>query len=86
MQRRLEKLPERYQRDQGLLWTVQTVQRDLDVRVAALAPARRQELLEEIQGVRWMIEELRVSLFGSGMKTAYPVSEQRIQRAVNDLT
>jgi ATP-dependent helicase HrpA len=85
MQRRLEKLPERYQRDQTLLWNVQSVQRDLDTRVAALPPARRRELADDVQRIRWMIEELRVSLFGSGMKTAYPISEQRIQRTIGDL-
>jgi ATP-dependent helicase HrpA len=85
MQRRLEKLPERYQRDQGLLWGVQNVQQDLDAVLAAMSPARRREQDDDVQRVRWMIEELRVSLFGSGMKTAYPVSEQRIHRAIDDL-
>ncbi len=86
MQRRLEKLPERYQRDQTLLWSVQNVQQELDATVAALTPARRRELDQDVQRIRWMIEELRVSLFGSGMKTAYPISEQRIQRTIRDLT
>jgi len=85
MQRRLEKLPERYQRDQTLLWGVQNVQQDLDAVVAAMTPARRREQADNVQRVRWMIEELRVSLFGSGMKTAYPVSEQRVQRAIDEL-
>ncbi len=30
---------------------------------------------------RWMLEELRVSLFAPELKTAYPVSVQRLQRA-----
>jgi ATP-dependent helicase HrpA len=85
MQRRLEKLPERYQRDQTLLWGVQNVQQELDTAVAALSPARRRELADDVDGIRWMIEELRVSLFGSGMRTAYPVSEQRIQRVIQGL-
>jgi ATP-dependent helicase HrpA len=85
MRVRLDKLPERYQRDQGLLWTVRDVQEDLDAVVAALPPARRSELDEDITRVRWMIEELRVSLFGSGMRTAYPVSEQRVRKAIDTL-
>ncbi|GAB3565980.1 ATP-dependent RNA helicase HrpA [Spelaeicoccus albus] len=32
--------------------------------------------------VRWMIEELRVSLFAQQLGTAYPVSEQRIRKAL----
>jgi ATP-dependent helicase HrpA len=30
--------------------------------------------------VRWLLEELRVSLFAQELKTAVPVSVQRIQR------
>ena len=34
---------------------------------------------------RWMLEELRVSLFAQQLGTAYPVSEQRLQQALNAL-
>ena len=34
------------------------------------------------RGLRWMVEELRVSLFAQGLGTAYPVSSTRILRAV----
>jgi ATP-dependent helicase HrpA len=37
-------------------------------------------------GIRWMIEELRVSLFAQALGTAYPVSEQRIHRALSDVS
>lgn len=43
------------------------------------APA--QTLLE----FRWMLEELRVSLFAQQLGTAFPVSEQRLQQALNAL-
>ena len=33
--------------------------------------------------VRWMIEEFRVSLFAQELRTAYPVSEQRIRKALS---
>jgi ATP-dependent helicase HrpA len=32
--------------------------------------------------VRWMIEELRVSLFAQLLGTPYPVSEKRVLRAI----
>jgi ATP-dependent helicase HrpA len=35
--------------------------------------------------VRWMIEELRVSLFAQALGTPVPVSEQRIQKALDQL-
>ena len=35
--------------------------------------------------VRWMIEELRVSLFAQRLRTAYPISEQRIYRVLDGI-
>ena len=84
MQRRLEKLPERFQRDQGILRAVQVVQAEYDAAVAKLPAERRPD--DDVTHIRWMIEELRVSLFGSGMRTAYPVSEQRVRKAVAELS
>jgi ATP-dependent helicase HrpA len=37
----------------------------------------------DLAGVRWMLEELRVSLFAQPLKTAYPISEQRIRQALS---
>jgi ATP-dependent helicase HrpA len=39
----------------------------------------------ELAEVRWMIEELRVSLYGQPLRTRYPVSVKRIQRAIDEL-
>jgi ATP-dependent helicase HrpA len=33
-----------------------------------------------------MIQELRVSLFAQALGTAYPISDKRIYRAMDDLT
>jgi ATP-dependent helicase HrpA len=35
--------------------------------------------------IRWMIEELRVSLFAQTIGTAGPVSERRIRGAIDQL-
>ncbi|GAB3284551.1 ATP-dependent RNA helicase HrpA [Kineosporia babensis] len=83
MQRRLEKLPERHQRDRGFQEQVLALRSEFQETVAQLPPSRRRE--DDVIGVRWMLEELRVSLFGSGLKTAYPVSEQRVRKAISDL-
>ena len=40
---------------------------------------------EGVAEIRWMIEELRVSLFAQQLGTAYPVSAKRIYRAIDDL-
>ena len=42
-----------------------------------------QPVSDELAEVRWMLEELRVSLFAQGLGTPYPVSEQRITRALD---
>ena len=36
-----------------------------------------------VLAVRWMLEELRVSLFAQQLGTPYPVSEKRIYRAMD---
>jgi ATP-dependent helicase HrpA len=35
--------------------------------------------------VRWMLEELRVSLWAQHLGTAYPVSATRVRKALDDL-
>ncbi|MBI4942553.1 MAG: ATP-dependent RNA helicase HrpA [Actinobacteria bacterium] len=78
---RLEKLPERPERDRELMWRVELVDQsyaDLRARLkpgAAVPPA-----LDEI---RWMVEELRVSFWAQNLGTPYPVSEKRIQKAMD---
>ena len=39
----------------------------------------------DVQAVRWMIEELRVSLFAQLLGTSGPVSEKRIYAAIGRL-
>ena len=49
--------------------------------VEQLGPDRRSGA--DVQAVRWMIEELRVSLFAQMLGTAGPVSEKRILAALD---
>ncbi|MFC0108943.1 ATP-dependent RNA helicase HrpA [Kibdelosporangium aridum] len=72
---RLDKLPERPDRD--LEWA-QIVQ---DVWQAY----RELPDSPEARRIRWMIEELRLSYFAQSIKTAYAVSEKRIYRAIDQL-
>ncbi|WP_018349470.1 ATP-dependent RNA helicase HrpA [Longispora albida] len=79
MEVRLDRLPSNLSRDRQ--WTdivhrVQDEYRELFTTVPH-SP--------ELTAIRWMIEELRVSLFAQGIKTAYPISEQRIYKAMDDL-
>ena len=52
--------------------------------VRALPPARRDG--QDVQAIRWMIEELRVSLFAQTVGTPAPVSEKRIRTALARLS
>ncbi len=81
--RRLEKAPESPARDAERMAAVHRVAGDYESVLAELPPSRRQTA--DAQVVRWMIEEFRVSLFAQLLGTRGPVSEQRIERALDQL-
>ena len=57
------------------------------LRVEDTDAGRSQDALLERQldELRWLIEELRVSLFAQELKTAEPVSPKRLNKLVEDL-
>ncbi|WP_426978622.1 ATP-dependent RNA helicase HrpA [Pseudarthrobacter sp. O4] len=81
IEKRLEKLPTNVQRDAQHMAAIQALEDDYDDAVSALLPGRRAGA--ELTQVRWMIEELRVSLFAVELGTAYSVSEKRIRTVLN---
>ncbi len=81
--RRLEKMPESPGRDAERMAAVHRVSEDYASVLAELPPSRRQTAAT--QAVRWMIEEFRVSLFAQTLGTRGSVSEQRIERALDQL-
>ncbi|HSN37494.1 MAG TPA: ATP-dependent RNA helicase HrpA, partial [Arthrobacter sp.] len=81
IEKRLERLPTNVQRDAQNMAAVQALEDDYDDAVSALFPGRRAGA--ELTQVRWMIEELRVSLFAVELGTAYSVSEKRIRAVLN---
>ncbi|MCU1573625.1 MAG: ATP-dependent helicase [Micrococcaceae bacterium] len=82
VERRLEKLPSNVQRDGLSMAIVQRLEREYDDAVAAAVPMDGAPT-GQLEHVRWMIEELRVSLFAVELGTAYSVSEKRIRTALN---
>jgi ATP-dependent helicase HrpA len=80
---RCDRAPSQVSRDAGLMDTVARVQAEYDALVAAMPAARRSGT--DVQALRWMIEELRVSLFAQTLGTAHPVSEKRIYKAMDQL-
>jgi len=80
MEARLDKLPLDVRRDTVLMATMAGPQAAYLSRVAALAPDGLPG--EELRAVRWLLEELRVSLWAQRLTTAQPVSLQRVERAL----
>ncbi|TNY37659.1 ATP-dependent RNA helicase HrpA [Thermomonospora catenispora] len=84
MEARLDKLPENPVRDRQLMQQVHRIREEYDDLLRRLPPARRDE--EAVRQIRWMIEELRVSLFAQRLGTRYPVSDKRIRKAIAQIT
>jgi ATP-dependent helicase HrpA len=80
---RCEHAPGRVNRDSENTVTVARVQTEYDALVAALPLTRRAGA--DVPDLRWMIEELRVSLFAQTLGTPRPVSEKRIYKAMDKL-
>jgi ATP-dependent helicase HrpA len=81
--RRLEKAPLDPGRDADRMAVVQRVTDAYQRNTADLPAASRGG--PDARAVRWMIEELRVSLFAQSLGTPAPVSEQRILAALDRL-
>jgi ATP-dependent helicase HrpA len=78
MLRRLDKLSGNPGRDNEQLRRVHEVE---EAYREALAEVGR-----PLPEIRWMIEELRVNYFAQALGTAYPVSDKRIYKALDDIT
>jgi len=81
---RLDKYPQQVARDQaatallGRLWQPYQERRDWS--------ERHEQQDERLDEYRWLLEELRVSLFAQSLGTRVPVSEQRLQKVWQELT
>ena len=79
--RRLEKLPIDPTKDRQAQLTIEKVTAEYEQTCKKYPSGKAPETLRE---GRWMIEELRVSLFAQQLGTAYPVSAKRIQNFLAD--
>jgi ATP-dependent helicase HrpA len=83
IERRLDKLPENPGRDAQLMAVVHGLGEEYQDALAGLPTAARGG--EDATAIRWMIEELRVSLFAQTLGTPTPVSERRVRSAIGRL-
>ncbi|MHB1292320.1 MAG: ATP-dependent RNA helicase HrpA, partial [Sulfuricella sp.] len=76
--RRLEKLSGAVERDTRWMAAIRELWQDYQKR---LDKHRKEGISDpELEKFRWMIEELRVSMFAQELKTPYPVSVKRLQK------
>ena len=83
IERRLDKLPENPARDAASMAVAHRVEQAYRQALAGLPAARRNDA--DVTDVRWMLAELRVSLFAQTLGTQLPVSENRILGALGRL-
>jgi ATP-dependent helicase HrpA len=83
MEHRLDKLPENPGRDAVSMAVAQRTEQAYREALAAWPASRR--AAPDVADVRWMLEELRVSLFAQALGTQAPVSENRILAALSRL-
>lgn len=83
MLERIEKAPTDIAQDAERQGDVDHVRAELDKLLAALPAARHTD--PDVVALRWMIEELRVSLFAQKLGTAGPISIKRIFKAMDEV-
>ncbi|WP_104475951.1 ATP-dependent RNA helicase HrpA [Actinokineospora auranticolor] len=83
IERRLDKLPERPDRDRTWMHVVQDLEDSYHEAVEQLRPSARDA--EVTRSVRWMIEELRISYFAQTLGTPGSISDKRIVKAIQQL-
>ncbi len=78
--RRLEKLSIDPNKDRVQTLMLTSLQQDYEKRVNQVS--KGQPISQELEDIRWMIEELRVSLFAQTLGTKFPISEKRVRQAL----
>lgn len=81
MLERVEKAPADLRRDAERAGEVARVEAER-IKVVQSLPVGERDALD-VRELRWMVEELRVSLFAQRLGTAHPVSEKRIYKAMD---
>jgi ATP-dependent helicase HrpA len=79
---RVAKAAEHPERDAALAWRVGSVMEAFDAARSAEAAPLEPDRRARLEDVRWLLEELRVSLFAQHLGTAVPVSEKRVMKAI----
>ena len=80
--KRMDKLAQDVNRDRAAMLRVEQVQQAYQQLLAKLPKSK--PISDEVAEIRYMIEELRVSLFAQQLGTKYQVSEKRILNVISE--
>lgn len=83
MEIRLDNMDRDPDRDADIQEEIQAVEQRLAQKLSRLSQGA--EKTKAVKDIRWMIQELRVSLFAQQLGTAHPVSARRIEKAIDKL-
>ena len=79
--KRMDKLAQDVNRDRAAMLRVEQVQQAYQQLLAKLPKSK--PISDEVAEIRYMIEELRVSLFAQQLGTKYPVSDKRVLNVIS---
>jgi ATP-dependent helicase HrpA len=83
IEQRLEKYPRQKEKDGQWVDMLRTWWRRYEEKLALFHGQHKSS--ESLDDFRWMLEELRVSLFAQALGTRYPVSEKRLEKAWREI-
>ena len=69
-----------FDKDQAKTREVKTFSDQLDKMIKTLSPDASNDKRRALEEFFWMIEEYKVSIFAQELKTAFPVSEKRLEK------
>ena len=81
---RIEKYPSRIDKDAASQKEIDRIHQLLDARLKPYT-SKKMTPPQALKDFQWQIEELHVSLFAQDLKTAYPVSLKRLEKALDDI-
>ena len=81
--KRMDKLAQDVNRDRAAMLRVEQVQQAYQQLLAKLPKSK--PISDEVAEIRYMIEELRVSLFAQQLGTKYQVSDKRVLNLINEI-
>ena len=80
MEIRAQRAPVDFEKDQAKARDVKIFSDRLDKMIKALSPNASNDKREALEEFFWMLEEYKVSIFAQELKTAFPVSEKRLEK------